>query len=471
MEASQTGGIYTLIAYFFMLAIFLCEVGSFLAGDFQTVMALDKSGSDAMQINFDVDVHDIECRNLQVLVFAENGKERISTWGEDFWLRSIDGAGKTFGVAIKPAESPAVEAGTGSSEHDKEMSEVRKQDGEKEIDADWSSSHDGFKHNSFEHVIQGHDFTFINFFAGWCSHCQTFSPLWGKIAEQVNGKEGVEPMKFNDRDDVQRKVRMIKLNCVDFKDTCMAKGIDAYPSLRLYKADGSFSVFDGHRQETEIIRWLERTVKMKSYGWGDHHEVFERGCNAKGRIQVPRVPGHLELTVGGGDQNLESRMTNVSHSVRHLSFSDPDDGRYHRKSWSGLPSEVSKHLSPLDGRKFTLSRFHESYIHDLKVVSTVSSSGQTTYQFLFQGRVSKLQEDQIPQAQFHYDIEPFSIHVRRDEKKWYNFLTSLLAILGGSFVVLKLISRLSLFTFASLKHLLPAAKSNRAGGMSIGHFD
>lgn len=91
-------------------------------------------------------------------------------------------------------------------------------------------------------------------------------------------------------------------------------------------------------------------IKMKSYGWGAHHEalvcsgsagelenagivvfsilftcgflrvknrrwkmdvapceVFERGCNARGRLQVPRVPGHLELMAGGGDQTLNPR--------------------------------------------------------------------------------------------------------------------------------------------------------------------
>lgn len=57
-----------------------------------------------------------------------------------------------------------------------------------ELDADWSSSHDGFRHKSFEHVIQGHDFTFINFFAGWCSHCQKFAPEWERLAEKVGNR-------------------------------------------------------------------------------------------------------------------------------------------------------------------------------------------------------------------------------------------------------------------------------------------
>eukprot|EP00931_Biecheleriopsis_adriatica_P077690 TRINITY_DN511_c0_g1_i2.p1 TRINITY_DN511_c0_g1~~TRINITY_DN511_c0_g1_i2.p1 ORF type:complete len:492 (-),score=76.06 TRINITY_DN511_c0_g1_i2:75-1550(-) len=476
VEASQTGGIYTVAAYFFMLVVFLCEISSFLSPGHSTVMALDKSGSDALQINFDVDVHDIECRNLQLVVYAQSGNERIGTWGEDFWLRSIDAKGKSFGVAMKPqdvAEEEEKKRSATPSQHEKEMSEVRKQDGEKEIDSDWASSHDGFHHTSFDHVLQGHDFTFINFFAGWCSHCQRFAPEWDKIAQKVHGNgDDVPAMQFPDRDSTQRKVRMIKLNCVDFRDTCMQKGIDAYPTLRLYKADGTFSVYDGQRGEIEIVRWLERMIKTKSYGWGSNHEEFERGCNAKGRIQVPRVPGHLELMAGGGDQNLNPMMTNVSHSIKHLSFSDPDDGRYHRKSWSHLPGDVKKNLSPLDGKSFSTRNFGEAYIHDLKVVSTVSFAGQTAYQFLYQGRVSKLPDGQIPQAQIHYDIEPFSIYMKRDEKRWYDFMTSLLAILGGSFVVMRLMSRFSLHTWAKLKHLHPGMKAvARGGGLTVGHLD
>lgn len=467
MEASQIGGVYTIVAYAVMLIVFLCELMSFASPQYATVLALDKAGSDSLQINFDVDVHDIECRNLQVVVWAQNGKERISTSGDDFWLRSIDAQGKGFGVAVKPRDANG-DPDMGD-DHEKQMQDVRKQDGAQELDADWSSSHDGFRHKSFEHVVQGHDFTFINFFAGWCSHCQKFAPEWEKLAEKVHGQGGTA-MKFPDRDGVEREVRLIKLNCVDFKDTCAPQGIDAYPTLRLYKADGTFSVFDGRRGEAEIIRWLERMIKMKSYGWGAHHEVFERGCNARGRLQVPRVPGHLELMAGGGDQTLNPRMTNVSHTIKHLSFSDGNDGKFHRKGWSRFPREVTRNVAPLDGQRFTTTSFHQAYIHDLKVVSTVSGS-QTTYQFQHQARVSQLPEAEIPQAQFHYDIEPFSIYLKNDEKRWYDFGTSLCAVLGGSFVVMRLISRFSIHISASLKHLFPGAKVGRAGAMSIGHFE
>jgi len=471
VEASQTGGLLTIVAYAFMLFAFICEISSFMGAPYSTTLALDPKEADSLQINFDVDMYDIECRNLRVAVFAQGGVE-INALAEDFWLRSVDPRGRTYGMATKPNERADPEPGEGESEEDhrRTMAKLAKEDGKKELDADWANSHDGFKHNSFDHVVKGHDFTFINFFAGWCSHCVKFAPQWDEIAKGVHGEGDKPPMLFKDKDGIDRSVRFIRINCVDFQALCREKGIDAYPMLRLYKADGSHSLFDGKRGEAEIIRWLERSIKMRAYGWVSHHDASERGCNAKGRIQVPRMPGHLEMTAGGGDQNLNPSMTNVSHFIRHLSFSDPGDGRYHRQAWSGLPHEVVTNLSPLDDRAYVTDRFHETWIHDFKVVSTVSRRGQTAYQFHHQKRLSRLPEEEIPQAQFHFDIEPFSIFLQREDKRWYEFLTSLMAILGGSFVVMRLVSRGSLTLTASMKTLFSAGQRIH-GGLNIGHAD
>jgi len=458
--ATQAGGFFTILAYAAMLVVFVCEVASFFSSSHSTVMMLDQHNSEMLQLNFDVDLYDIECRNLKVVVYAQATTERTSTWAQDFWLRSIDSRGRAFGMAIKPDDHTEAEI-RGESAHQAEVQRLLKAEGQAELDADWSSSHDGFRHASFAHVIQAHDFTFINFFAGWCGHCQQFAPLWAAIAGKVNGDESTPPMKFKDRDAEERSVRMIRMNCVDFAEICQQQGIDAYPTLRMYKADGTFSVYEGKRDEAEIIRWIERLLKMKSYGWSNDHETFEKGCNAKGRLIVPRVPGHLELMTGGGDQNLNTRMTNVSHLVKHLSFSDPTDGKFHRKTWSGMPKDVLSHTAPLDGQTFITYSAHQTWIHDMKVVSTVSQSGNVAYQFHHSRRLSTVEESVVPQVQFHFDMEPFSIHIRSSDKRWYDFATSLMAILGGCFVVMRLLSGMSNSLLISLRRFLP-----RGGGQT-----
>lgn len=472
-QASEVGAIYTLLAYLVMIICFFCELSSFLTSSQHTALQLDSHSNDLLQINFDIDFFDIECRNLRVEVFAQSNREPLNKVSQDFWLRSVDSKGRAFGMAFKPEDEEGAQPKEAApmSEHDDRMRQLKKEDGAKELDADWTNSHDGFKHKSFEHVIEAHDFTFINFFAEWCSHCRQFHPQWLKMAAKIHGDEGGSPQMFADRDGTMRGVRMIKMNCVDFGTLCQDKGIDAYPSLRLYKADGTFSVYEGKRDEAELIRWIERTVKMKSYGWATSHEAFERGCNAKGRFQVPRVPGHLELMAGGGDQTLNPRMTNVSHKVNHLSFSDPEDGKYHRKSWASLPHQMLFHVSPMDGTTWSTENFHEAYVHDIKVVSTVSQRGNTAYQFAHTPRLSKLPEEVVPQAQFHYDIEPFSIVVKQHEKKWYDFCTSTMAILGGCYVVMRFASGFSRTAIKQVAKVVEGGGGNRNANHNSIHFD
>jgi len=471
VEASAAGGIYTLLAYVVMFICFVCELSSFLTSSNYTALMLDSQSSELLQINFDVDFYDIECRNLKVSVFAQQNREALGMVAQDFWLRSVDAKGRAFGMAFKPEDDEASQVANEEEEHQKHMKDLKKEDGAAELDGDWLSSHDGFRHKSFEHVIEAHDFTLINFFAEWCSHCKQFTPMWNRIAKKIHGEDGGSVQMFADRDGTMRGVRLVKMNCVDFKQICHDKGIDAYPTLRLYKSDGTFSVFEGKRDEADLIRWIERTVKMKSYGWAKNHEAFERGCNAKGRFQVPRVPGHLELMAGGGDQTLNPRMTNVSHKLNHLSFSHPDDGKYHRKSWSGLPLNVLDHLCPLDGTNWATMNFHEAYVHDIKVVSTVGQRGNVAYQFSHTPQLSRLAEDVVPQAQFHYDIEPFSLHVKQAEKKWYDFCTSTLAIMGGCYVMMRFASGISRQAIKSVASAVNADSGSRRAGHNTIHFD
>ena len=48
-------------------------------------------------------------------------------------------------------------------------------------------------------------------------------------------------------------------------------------------------------------------------------------------------------------------------------------------------------------------------------------------------------EVNVPEARFSYDLSPMSVVVKREGRKWYDYLTSLCAIIGGTFTTLGLI--------------------------------
>merc|ERR1712113_674156 len=110
----------------------------------------------------------------------------------------------------------------------------------------------------------------------------------------------------------------------------------------------------------------------------------------------------------------------------------------------GIPRDMITHIAPLDGKKFTVERFHEAPQHYLKVVSThVQGKKQIFYQMTHTDRTRKLRKESMsaaPQARFTYDFSPMSVVVKAKSKRWYEFLTSLFAILGGTYTIVELTS-------------------------------
>lgn len=49
------------------------------------------------------------------------------------------------------------------------------------------------------------------------------------------------------------------------------------------------------------------------------------------------------------------------------------------------------------------------------------------------------QEEEIPEAKFMYDISPMAVTVTKEGRRWYDYLTSLLSLLGGAFAVIRLL--------------------------------
>jgi len=285
-----------------------------------------------------------------------------------------------------------------------------------------------------------HDFTLVNFFAEWCSHCRKFSPMWNQAAERIS-----EKMTFTEGNGGSVTVKFLKINCVDFSDKCKEAQITAFPSIRLYKRDGTFEAYKQKRTIDNIIAFLTSSITNSHLIVAKHHSIFSEGCQVQGTLTVPRVPGHFHLQAEAfGDVQVNPAITNVSHRVNHLSFGSKD-----AKDWAArqnIPKEMVTHITPLDGKVYKVERFHEAPQHYLKVVSThVQGKPQVFYQMTHSDRVRKMRREggadkQAPQARFSYDFSPMSVVVKSKNKRWYEFLTSLFAILGGTYTIVELTS-------------------------------
>jgi len=436
-EASVTGASMTFLAIFVCVVLFICETTAFMTSKMRTDIVIDSNQDSLLRINFDVHMLDMACEHLTVGVWDAFGTDRMNIT-KDVQKQRIDHTGKA-GRAYSDDELVELEF------NDKSFTKEELA----ELDADWSSSSDKFKHEDFQSVVDAHDFTFVNFYADWCPHCRQFSATWGKFEESVN--KGVEVMK--DADGVKANVQVLKVNCVDFEEACQKQMIQSFPTIRLYRRgakEKQWTDYNGPREANALGGFARQEVgKRHMHTGAAYHQIFAEGCRLTGHMEVARVPGTVHFqAVHTNEKTLNLAFTNVSHHVHHFSFGEAENDAFRNR----LPEEFRRHVAPLDGKTFISPKFHMAPHHFIKVVHTRFDEMKTrSYQQTHQWSARMLRRKTVPQARFSYDLSPVEVVVKKSDRRWYDFVTSIFAIIGGAFTVFSMTSGVLNFASTTFK--------------------
>jgi thiol-disulfide isomerase/thioredoxin len=437
-EASMSGAFLTFMAVLICAVLFVCEVTAFMTTKMRTDITIDSNQDSELRINFDVTMLDMACDHVTVGVWDAFGTDRMNIT-KNVKKQRIDHKGEDKGHAYTEDELIELEYA------DKSFTKEELAD----LDSDWSSSSDQFKHDSFQKVVDAHDFTFVNFYADWCPHCRMFANVWTAFEERVN--KGEEEMK--DADGVKANVQVLKINCVDFEEACQEQSVRGFPTVRLYRRgakEKTWIEYHGPREGNALAAFARGEVGKRHLHMGAHyHQIFMESCRIIGHMDVARVPGtvHFQAT-HTNDKTLNLAFTNVSHHVHHFSF-----GVMTGTSTRRLPKEFREHVAPLDGKAFTVPKFHMAPHHFIKVVHTRFDEAKTqSYQQTHQWSVRTVQRKTIPQARFSYDLSPVEVDVKRSDRRWYDFVTSIFAIIGGAFTVMSMTSGMLNFASTQFKH-------------------
>jgi hypothetical protein len=161
---------------------------------------------------------------------------------------------------------------------------------------------------------------------------------------------------------------------------------------------------------------------------------------------LDRTPGNFHVQARSQNQEFAAHMTNVSHLVHSLSVGDSniqrliDTGRA-----KTLPNEVLEKLAPMDGNVYVTNALHESYHHYLKLISTSVEGFKygpvdvRLFQMLKNSQLAYYRNDTIPEAKFIYDLSPIAVSYGSRSRHWYEYCTSIMAIIGGVFTVVGMI--------------------------------
>ena len=191
----------------------------------------------------------------------------------------------------------------------------------------------------------------------------------------------------------------------------------------------------------EERQWSDKLMKQKKRL---HHEWIEEehpGCQLSGHLLLDRVPGNFHIQARSNHHDLASHMTNVSHIVHSLYFGDPMAQIRIQKGEANVPEGVANKISPMNGNIYPTQELHEAYHHYLKVISTnvdglrVGKRDLRVYQVIENSQLAFYRNDIIPEAKFIFDLSPISVSYRSTSRQWYDYATSIMAIIGGVFTV------------------------------------
>lgn len=412
-----------------MGVLFFAETMAFARTRVMTEIALDDNSDPLVQLNFNISLFALQCDYISVDVWDVLGTNKQNvTKNIEKWQLDENGARKAFSGRNRATREVVHE------EHEETLEELH-EDGVHAVN---------LEADQFRSYLTKNDMAFINFYAPWCVWCQRLHPTWEKFAEAIEAAD--------------MPVGVANVDCVAQSSVCREEQILAFPCLRWYE-NGKFQAPDYKLDRTVNALTAHANRKLdastKYHNWKQDRgasskprQMYTRpenpGCQVSGTLMVNRVPGNFHIEAKSVNHNLNSAMTNLTHMVNHLSFGEM--GKDQTRTLTRVLKQVPKALQqfrPLDGKMFTNSEFHQAYHHYIKVVSTHLSLGYikfpTLYQFLEQSQIVYYEDVNVPEARFSYDLSPMSVIVEKEGRKWYDYLTSLCAIIGGTFTTLGLI--------------------------------
>jgi len=491
MEGTARGSILSYLSLILMVVLFLWETKAFMQTSIVTDLALDKTDDPRLRLNFNITMTDLRCEWAVIDVVSVLGTDQNVTAHVTKW--NIDASGIRKGYKGRNRNQKDIEMYDSAIE---ETIEELHEDGEDAVSLD---------EQSLAAYKRDHQYVFVDFYAGWCSHCKDLAPTWEVVAEvmteaSIKKMDKLEEEKpdeehlhnYNDEQyahalKIGLPVAVGKVDCVDHKKVCNEiENIRGYPTLRLFidgKVWGSGSDYKGHRTVMEIVDWLvhmEETHKKILEGQGNMGELARTlhtahesakdyldldeyankngantniqkrtyaewkdaehpGCQLSGHLMLDRVPGNFHILARSKHHDLAPHQTNVSHQVNTLSIGSPYTARL-VSEMKGIPETVSTKMTPMNGNIYTTQNLHESFHHYLKVVSTgVDLQSTKAYQIIPSSQLAYYRNDMVPEAKFVYDLSPISVSYRTSSRKWYEYMTSLFAIIGGVFTMVGLI--------------------------------
>jgi thiol-disulfide isomerase/thioredoxin len=325
-----------------------------------------------------------------------------------------------------------------------------------------------------------------------------------KLAQEEADAQGINLMEnfTYSEEEYQKALQAVrspllvgKIDCVNFHQLCRQQGVMSYPTIRLFVKGELYRDFEGSRTVVNLLQFLvlaeenvlgEPDAEDRQLSLGDHaavaldfHNVTDEekaaaiaaerqrselwkpsehpGCQITGTLFLNKVPGNFYIQAQSPTHSLEPTLTNVSHEIHYLYFFTQrppgvkppkshdkvleESQRAQDGTWMVAPpkeSSVSSLSHPMNGNVYVTHSFHQAHHHYIKLVST----NLYTYQVVQNSQMVHYNLDQVPEAKFILDLSPIAVTYQASKRHWYDYVTGLMAIVGGTFTVVGILDGL-----------------------------
>lgn len=191
-------------------------------------------------------------------------------------------------------------------------------------------------------------------------------------------------------------------------------------------------------------------------GFQDNTQKFEvnggSGCRMESHFLINKVPGNFHVSTHSAETQPDNPdMTHIIHKVRF--GMDLQEGK-----------DVSGSFNPMEGLDKTKSQAIATHDYIVKIVPSVYEDSRGNLRYPYQYTFSYRDVVQyghggrmMPAIWFRYDLSPITVRYKEKRKPFYTFLTTVCAIVGGTFTVAGILDS-CIFTAAEVFRKLEIGK-------------
>lgn len=201
---------------------------------------------------------------------------------------------------------------------------------------------------------------------------------------------------------------------------------------------------------------IQDDMGRNEVGFQDNTQKFEvnggNGCRMESHFLINKVPGNFHVSTHSAESQPDNPdMTHIIHKVRF--GMDLQEGK-----------DVSGSFNPLEGLDKTKSQAIATHDYIVKIVPSVYEDSRGNLRYPYQYTFSYRDVVQyghggrmMPAIWFRYDLSPITVRYKEKRKPFYTFLTTVCAIVGGTFTVAGILDS-CIFTAAEVFRKLEIGK-------------